>query len=280
MTRIWRTAILSVAVFVGGASQVSAQAEHQHQVPWQKPAEKKEYPAGVAPITDEDRKAAFPQLDEQGHMVHDSALHAFVLFDQLELQAGKGGAAFNWDNRGWVGGDVNRFWFRTEGDVEGGNLSEGQAHALFGRAIHRWWDVVAGVRQDVGPGPSRTWAAVGLQGLAPYWFEVEATAYVGASGRTQVRLETEYELLLTNRAVLQPLVEVDVFGKSDPERGIGSGLSSLETGVRLRYEIRREVAPYVGVTWHRKFFGTADFARAAGEDAGAVRFTTGLRWWF
>jgi copper resistance protein B len=275
-----RVAVLAALAVVVGAAPAAAQGGHEHPAAQQKPAEKQEYPAGIPPITDEDRKAAFPQLDAQGHTVHDGAVHSFVLFDQFEVQAGKSGTALTWDNRGWIGGDVTRFWFRTEGDIEGGGVSEAQGHALFGRAIHRWWDVVAGVRQDFGPGPSRTWAAVGIQGLAPYWFEVEATGYIGASGRTHVRVETEYELLVTNRAVLQPLVEVEVFGKADPERGIGAGLSSLETGVRLRYEIRRELAPYVGVTWHRKFFGTADFARAANEDIGGARFTTGVRWWF
>ena len=252
-----------------------AQEDHSaHQKPTLQ-----EYPAGIPPITDEDRAAAFPGLNGQ-HAVHDDAVHYYVLFDQLEWQAGDGVAAGGWDNRGWIGRDVNRFWFRTEGEAGDGRLSEGQAHALFGRAIHPWWDVVAGVRQDFRPGPARTWAAVGIQGLAPYFFEVEATAYIGESGRTHFRLETEYELLLTNRLVLQPLVELEIYGKADPERGIGSGLSSAEAGLRLRYEFRREFAPYVGVTWNRKFFGTADFARAAGEETGDARFATGLRFWF
>jgi copper resistance protein B len=260
-------------------------AQHEHgteQKPGDKPkpTEQKDYPAGIPPITDEDRAAAFPKLDDHGHTVHDRALHSYVLFDQLELQTGKGAATGSWDTRGWIGGDVNRFWFRTEGDAGSGGVSEGQAHALIGRAIHRWWDVVAGVRQDFRPGPARTWAAVGIQGLAPYWFEVEATAYVGAAGRTHFRFETEYELLLTNRLVLQPLVEVEIYGKDDPERHIAAGLSSAETGVRVRYEVRREFAPYVGVTWHRKLFGTADLAKAAGKDAGGARFTTGVRVWF
>jgi copper resistance protein B len=246
----------------------------------QKPAAQKEYPAGIPPVTDEDRRAAFPQLENGGHTVHDNAVHYYVLFDQLEWQAGDGITAGNWDNRGWIGRDVNRFWFRTEGEAEDGDLAEAQAHALYGRAIHRWWDVVAGVRQDFRPGSARTWAAVGVQGLAPYWFQVEATFYVGESGRTHVRFETEYELLLTNRLILQPLVELEIYGKSDPERGIGAGLSSGEAGLRLRYELRREFAPYIGVTWNRRFFGTADLARAAGEDAGGARFATGIRVWF
>ena len=246
----------------------------------QKPAAQKEYPPSIPPVTDADREAAFPQLDDEEHAVHDTAVHYYVLFDQLEWQAGNGTTAGNWDNRGWIGRDVNRFWFRTEGEAEEGDLAEAQAHVLYGRAIHRWWDVVVGARQDFRPGPARTWAAVGVQGLAPYWFEVEATAYVGESGRTHFRFETEYELLLTNRLILQPLVELEIYGKSDPERGIGAGLSSGEAGLRLRYEFRRELAPYIGVTWNRKFFGTGDLARAAGEDGSGARFATGVRVWF
>jgi copper resistance protein B len=244
-----------------------------------KPPDQKPYPPGVPPITDEDRAAAFPELHGQ-HTVHDDGIHYYVLFDQLEWQAGDGAAGLNWDNKGWVGRDVSRFWFRTEGEGEKGRLQSAQAHALYGRAIHRWWDVVVGVRQDFRPGPARTWAAVGIQGLAPYRFEVEATAYLGGSGRTHFRVETEYELLLTNRLILQPLAEVEIYGKSDPERRIGAGLSSMDAGLRLRYEGRREIAPYIGVTWNRKFFGTADLAEAAGEASGGARLALGLRVWF
>lgn len=232
----------------------------------------------IPPVTEADRKAAFP--DVQGHSVHDRAIHYFVLFDQLERQSGGGETGGSWDNKGWVGGDVNRFWFRTEGEGGGGSFHSAQAHAFYGRAIARWWDLVVGIRQDVRPGPAQTWAAIGIQGLAPYWFEVEATAYVGAAGRTHLRLETEYELLLTNRLVLQPLVELEIYGKSDPEREIGAGLSTIETGARLRYEVRREFAPYIGVTWSRKFFGTATFAREAGEDVSGTRLALGARIWF
>ena len=250
-----------------------AQEEHQ------KPAEQKPYPPGIPPITDEDRAAAFPELNGQ-HTVHDRAVHYFVLFDQIEWQGGSGVTAFGWDNQGWIGQDVNRFWFRTEAGSEDGRLAGAEAHALYGRAIARWWDLVVGLRQDVRPGPARTWAAVGIQGLAPYWFEVEATAYVGEGGRTHFRLETKYELRLTNRLILQPLVEVDIFGKSEEARGIGAGLSSAEAGVRLRYEWRRELAPYLGVTWNRKFFGTADLAGARGEETGGARLALGVRVWF
>jgi copper resistance protein B len=230
----------------------------------------------VPPITDEDRRAAFPSLE--GHSVHDDAIHYFVLFDQLEWRGRS--AAINLDSKGWIGGDLNRFWFRMEGDAEDGRIGELQAHGLYGRAISRWWDFVAGVRQDVRPGPVETWAAIGIQGLAPYWFEIEATAYIGESGRTHFRFETEYELLLTNRLVLQPLVEVEIYGKAIPERGIGAGLSRADHGLRLRYEVRREFAPYVGVTWQNTYGGTADFARASGTSDGGARLTIGLRTWF
>jgi copper resistance protein B len=292
-----RLSVLAAVVLVAAAPGSYAQGHaghggHEQQPPQpatasqedhsahRKPAGQQEYPAHVPPVTDEDRAAAFPKLEGRGHAVHDTAVHSYVLFDQLELAMGDGVTAANWDNHGWIGGDVNRFWFRTEGDVEDGDFEEAQAHALFGRAIHRWWDVVVGVRQDFRPGPARTWAAVGIQGLAPYWFDVEATAYLGESGRTHFRVETEYDLLLTNRLVLQPLVELEIYGKSDPARHIGAGLSSADIGLRLRYEIRREFAPYVGVTWKRRFFGTADFAEAAGEDTSTVRLATGVRVWF
>lgn len=231
----------------------------------------------IPPVTDEDRAAAFPDLKER-HAVHDNAVHAFVLVDQLEWQSGQGGSV--WDSQGWIGRDIDRFRFRTEGKARDGDLVSAEVHALYSRAISPWWDLVAGVRHDLRPGPSRTWAAVGIQGLAPYWFDVQATAYVGESGRTAFRVETEYELLLTNRLILQPHLEFDLYGKDDPERGIAAGLSSGEAGLRLRYEFRREFAPYVGVTWNRKFFGTADSAEAAGEDTAGARFAAGVRLWF
>jgi copper resistance protein B len=232
----------------------------------------------IPELTDEDRAAAFPE-GLHGHATHDHAIHYYVLFDRLEWQGGAGDAA-TWNNKTWIGGDIDRLWLRTEGEAHDGRLAAANVHALWGRAIAPWWDVVAGVRQDFRPGDSQTWVAVGIQGLAPYWFEVEATGYVGTGGRTAAKLEVEYELLFTNRVILQPLVELELYGKSDPERGIGRGLSSLETGLRLRYEIRREFAPYVGLTWDRKLFSTADLAREHGERASAARVAFGVRTWW
>ena len=235
-------------------------------------------PPSIPPVTDADRKAAFP--DVQGHTVHDTSINYFVLFDQLEWQPGGGSDAFSWDTKGWVGQDRNRLWFRTEGERADGRTEQAQVNLLYGRAIARWWDVTAGVRLDTLPDTPRSAFALGVQGFAPYWFEVEASAYIEPSGRTHVRFETEYDLLITNRLVLQPLVEFEVYGRADRERLIGTGLSTGELGLRLRYEFRREFAPYVGIVWTRKFFGTADQARAAGKDVAGTRLAVGLRTWF
>lgn len=290
MTRLMVSAAVALLLVVGGADRAAAQHgahEAQQPPPGQKPAGEDhathgkpapDLPPFIPPITEADRKAAFP--DVEGHAVHDTALHGFVLFDQLEWQSVKGGTGINLDSKGWLGWDRDRFWFRVEGDGEDGRIGEAEAHLLFARRFSRWWDVVAGVRQDVRPDPSRTWAAVGIQGLAPYWFDVEVTAYVGAGGRTHVRGEVEYELRLTNRLVVQPLVEIELFGKADPERGIGAGLSTAEAGFRLRYEVRRELAPYLGVVWNTKVGRTAELARAADGETGGARLVAGVRLWF
>ena len=271
--RTWRVCVALSVALSSGVTAASGQTTATSSTEAQKP----KTPAPVPPLTEEDRRAAFPQVES--HTIHDRAVHYFVLFDQFEWQSGDTQAA-SLDSKGWIGGDRNRFWFRAEGEAEDWTSGVGQAHFLYGRAVARWWDLVVGVRQDVGGGPAATWAAVGIQGLAPYWFEIEATAYVGDAGNTHFRLETEYELLLTNRLVLQPLVEMELYGKDIPDRGIGAGLSTAGFGLRMRYEIRREVAPYLGVVWENKYGGTADFARAAGETVGGARFAVGLRTWF
>ena len=232
----------------------------------------------IPPITDADRAAAFP--DVEAHEMGDDATHYFVLFDQLEWRANSDGGGMTWNTTGWVGRDIDRVWLRTEGDANEGRLGGAEAHLLYGRAFTRWWDVVVGVRQDFQPGPALAWLAVGIQGLAPYWFEVEATAYLGAGGRTAARLEADYELLFTNRLVLQPRVELNVYGKTNAERRIGAGVSSFDAGVRVRYEFRREFAPYVGVTWRDTFGDTSRFAEAANEPTGGRRVVAGLRLWF
>ena len=221
-----------------------------------------------------------PGQELGGHAVHDRAINYYVLFDQLEWQGGADRNGLSMDTRGWIGRDRDRLWFRAEGDGANGNVEEAQTHLLYGHQFSRWWDVVAGIRQDFRPGPAQTWAAFGIQGLAPQFFDIEATAYIGANGRTHVRFEVEYELLLTNRLIAQPLFETEIYGKADPEHGFGAGLTTTDFGVRLRYEFKREFAPYIGITWKDKWGETADLARANGESTGGARFVTGLRMWF
>ena len=254
-------------------------AGHAKPAPQPAPGSQPPADAAVPPLTDADRAAAFPP-DVHGHTVHDTAVNYHVLFDQLEWQYIHGAQGLRWDNTTWVGGDINRLWVKSEGEALDGVVDDAEIKVLYGRSLSRWWDVVAGIRQDIRPSPSHTWLAVGVQGLAPHWFEIDATFYVGSSRHIAARLEAEYEVLLTNRLLLQPLVEVSLAGNDDPDRGIGAGLSTGEVGFRLRYEIRREVAPYAGLVWHRKLFGTADFARAAGRDIGGWHLVAGLRTWF
>ena len=151
---------------------------------------------------------------------------------------------------------------------------------LYSKAVSTYWDVQAGFRHDFEPSPSRNWLAIGINGLAPYFFQIDTAFFIGNSGRTALRVEADYELLLTQKLVLTPEVEANLYGKDDPTIGIGSGLSDVEAGLRLRYEIRREFAPYIGINWTREYGGTADFSRAAGESTSDTRFVIGLRAWF
>jgi copper resistance protein B len=229
-------------------------------------------------VTEADRAAAFPVLKLP--MAHAPEINRYVAFNRLEAWDAKPGSGQLWEGQAWVGSDLNRLWLRTEGERTGGKTESAQLEAFYGRSVSTWWDVLAGVRHDFNPGGSQTWAAFGVQGLAPYKFEVSATAYVGESGQTAANVEVEYELLLTNRLILQPLVELTAFGKDDPARGVGSGLSSVEAGVRLRYEIDRKFAPYIGVVHERAFGNTADFRHAEGEDTRDTRVVAGVRIWF
>jgi copper resistance protein B len=203
-----------------------------------------------------------------------------VLLDQFEWRNTHEGAAAVWEAQGGYGGDYSKLWVKTEGERVHGSTQDARVELLWDRIVSRWWNLQAGARQDFGAGPGRTWAALGVEGLAPYWFNVEATFYVGEQGRTAARFKTEYDILLTQRLILQPEAEANLYGKSDPARQIGSGLSDLDLGIRLRYEFRREFAPYVGVSW-KKFFGaTADQVRSAGGSASDVQLLAGVRVWF
>jgi len=232
----------------------------------------------IPAVTDADRIVAFPPISL--HMQHAPEFNHMVVVNRLEAVDADRGSAQAWEGQAWFGSDTDRLWLRSEGERERGRTESANLEALYGRAISPWWDVVAGVRHDFCPRRGQSWAAFGVQGLSPYKFEVSATAYLGERGQTALNLEAEYELLLTNRLILQPLVEVEFYGKDDPRRETGAGLSTAEAGLRLRYEISRKFAPYVGVSWERAFGDTADYRRAHGERVEDTRLVAGVRLWF
>ncbi len=210
----------------------------------------------------------------------DNAPNAMLLIDQLEAFHGKDGNGQQWDIQGWYGNDYDKLWLRTEGERSAGSLEEGDIEAFWNHTVATFWSTQLGVRSEAGEGPNRQWAAFGIQGLAPYWFELKATAYIGPSGRTAARFRAEYELLFTQRLILQPEFEANAYGKDDPARRLGSGLSDVSLGLRLRYEFNRQFAPYVGVVWARRFGGTADFAREQGRGLFDRQWVAGFRIWF
>ncbi|MDR5880515.1 MULTISPECIES: copper resistance protein B [unclassified Caballeronia] len=212
-------------------------------------------------------------------MADDDVYHQ-ILVDQLEYVKAAGGQGWSWDGEAWLGGDINRLWLKSSGDRLYGKTDDARVEALISRAYSTYWNAQIGVRHDFGNGPSRDWAAIGVEGLAPWFFDVEATGYIGASGRTALRLKTSYNVLLSQRLFLTPEAEVNVYGRADPEREIGSGVSDIKLGLRLRYQIRREIAPYVGFVWGRRFGRTADFARRDAEPVSDKELVVGVTLWY
>ncbi|TAN07484.1 MAG: copper resistance protein B [Rhodanobacteraceae bacterium] len=216
-----------------------------------------------------------------GMVMHDDPALGMLLLDRLEyVHARDGGNATAVDSEAWFGGNLDKLWLKFEGDHADGGWLDLRTEALWAHAVAPFWSTQLGVRHDSGMGPDRTWAAFGIEGLAPYWFETRATFYVGQGGRTAARLALEYEARFTQRLILQPSLELNLYGRSDPRRGIGSGLSDLDAGLRLRYEITRQFAPYVGVVWLQRFGRSRDYARALGEPADDLQFVAGARIWF
>jgi copper resistance protein B len=214
-------------------------------------------------------------------MEHGGMPESLVLVDILELQARDGNDGYRWEGQGWYGGDINRavVKFRGEGEFKGA-VDQAEVQALYARAIGPYFNLQAGVRYDIRPDPSRAYATVGVEGLAPYWFEVGAAVFVSTKGDVHARAEAYYDLNVTQRLILQPRAELDLAAQDVPALKVGAGLSTAEAELRLRYEIARTFAPYIGVTYERKTGKTADFARAAGERVGATSFVAGVRFMF
>ncbi|MGE0770026.1 MAG: copper resistance protein B [Hyphomicrobiaceae bacterium] len=211
----------------------------------------------------------------------DTAIFAHLLIDQLEGRFGfNQGNTFRWEAAGWVGTDENRVWLLSEGRYSDNELDDGIQQLFYGRAITTYFDALVGTRWDLDSLPTRGWGAIGIQGLAPQFFQVSAIGYIGGDGRLAARLEASYDLLITQRLILQPQFEMNFYTKDDPARLIGAGLSELDVGLRLRYEITRQFAPYIGITYFGQYGATASYVSTAGGSTQQMRFTVGLRTWF
>jgi copper resistance protein B len=265
------------------AFPAAAQTDHSAMQGMAMPAQTSEEEIGTTP-------APAPPSDHAADAVFDPAVmararqtlrhengglgNAMMLFNLAEYQAGKGANGYRWEGEGWFGGDINRLVVKTEGEgTFGGATEHAEFQLLYGRAISPYFNLEAGIRYDVKPDPSRGYAVIGVEGMAPYWFDVAAQLFLSNEGDVLARLEAYYDQRITQKLILQPRAELNFAAQNVPEIDVGSGLSDVELGLRLRYEIRHEFAPYIGVAWTRKI-GSIE------EGSGAARFVAGIRFWF
>ena len=212
---------------------------------------------------------------------HGAFSGSMILFDLAEYQARKGGDGYRWEGEAWFGGDIDKFLVKSEGEGTFGQpLEDAEVQALYSRAIAPYWNAHVGVRHDFRPDPSRTYAVVGIEGVAPYWFHLTGQLFLSDKGDVRARAEGSYDQRITQSLILTPRAEFNLSAQDMPAIGVCSGLTDMELGLRLRYEVRKEFAPYIGVEWSRKVGDTARYARAAGEDASVTNFVAGIRFWF
>ena len=209
----------------------------------------------------------------------DPLLTKFML-DKLEVRDAKGSNPLVWEAEAWIGKDLNKLWIKSSGERVNGKTEETETELLYSKAIAPFWDMQLGIRHDTVESESRNYASFGVKGLAPYFFETDASLSFGKDGQTKLNASTEYEVMFSQKLILSPEVELNAYGKDDIAMGVGSGISNVEAGLRLRYEIKREFAPYIGVNWNKKFGTTADIAKNNGVDVSDTQLVTGIRAWF
>jgi copper resistance protein B len=270
--------LMGLAFTAHAALAQHAEHEHgqhsHHEMPAASESRHVAPPAPEQPLPDMSNERMIELME-----MNDTAAFGMLLIDQLEWRDADRHDALAWDAQAWFGNDYNKARFKSEGERTE-EQSQVRTELLWDRIVSRWWNAQAGMRHDFNDGPSRTWAALGIQGLAPYGFDVEATLYIGEQGRSAFRASAESSLLLTQRLILQPRVELNLYGKDDAANGIGAGLSDTQIALRLRYEIRREIAPYLGLVWDHLYGDTADFASLQGRERNEVQLVAGLRVWF
>lgn len=240
-------------------------------------------PAAAQKAEDYYDAAAMKKARAEAKRMTGGQVNSFFQLDRLENFTHDRHNGMLWEGQGWIGGDYQRLWIKTEGEAEApriGGIEDGEIQALYSRAISPMFDFQAGVRQDLKPGRRRTFGVIGFQGLAPYQFELDTALFISNEGDVSGRVEVEYELLLTQRLILQPRVEANFTVQEVPRLGLGRGLSTAELGLRLRYEVKRQFAPYVGISWLGAAGRTADFDRANGRDTSSLTVVGGLRLWF
>jgi copper resistance protein B len=275
--------LLPFLLALGLPASLATAAEHEHSGHGAAPDTGTGAAAGAPAETAPPPGAASGLRDPGSTPTHDhmqASRFSWFKMDRLEVVDTGEESAQAWAGGiGW-GGHFDRLWLTSEGERAEGRSEMLETQLYWSHAVARWWDATLGLRNDNGAGDTRRWAAFGIKGLAPYWFETAATAFVGESGQTALRLEGEYELLITNRLILQPDIELNFYGKEEAARRQGDGLAESEAGLRLRYEIRREFAPYLGVEWRRLHGQSADLAQAAGLRVHDTAWMAGVRLWF
>ena len=217
---------------------------------------------------------AMAAADRRMRAEHGGMTFGQILFDLAEVQVRGGRDGLRWDGEGWYGGDIHRLVVKSEGDGSIDRIDRAEVQALYSRAIGPYVDLQGGLRQDLGAGAKRTYATIGVEGLAPYWFQVEGALFLSDKGDLLGRVQAYYDQRITQRLIVQPRAELNLAAQDVPASGIAAGLSEAELGLRLRYEIKREVAPYVGVSWQHRRRVTAR------DDAGGAALVLGVRGWF
>jgi copper resistance protein B len=214
----------------------------------------------------------------QDTQAHDGGINNYTLVEEADLTSFNGKLVANWEAQGWIGSDRDKFWWRTEGETKGPRLEQSELQALYSRNVATFFDAQVGMRHDIAP-DARTYVVVGVTGLAPLFFETEAHVFFGLKGDVLLRLRQSFDIRMTNRFVIQPLFETDIYATRVPERLIAPGPAIIEAGILTRYEVTRRVAPYVAVMFERRLGESSRLARAAGENPGGWSIRTGVRFW-
>ncbi len=212
--------------------------------------------------------------------MEDDPIITKVMINQLETRVTDGNDPLVLEGQAWIGKDLNKFWLKVEAEQVNSETEEFEVQALYSRAIAPFWDLQFGIRSDINPKPEKQWLVVGFQGLAPYFYEIDTALFIAEAGQVGLRLQAEYEILFTQKLILTPEIEVNFYSKDDAKLNTGSGLADSQTGLRLRYEIKREFAPYIGINVNHRYGNSADFARAARTAVSDTQLVLGFRAWF